>query len=246
MSETKEINFFTSDKRFKKGMKHYEKFFKNYSANKKALGEATPGYICHPEAPARIKKYLSNAKLILTVRDPITRAYSQYWDNRRKLNESKTFEEAIDLYLDDSWSPSKKGYFSRGIYIKYIRLYLTHFQPEQILVLLFEDLLENPHKFYKKVFKFLNVEPEFKTKDMVRAYNPASIWRNRFYRFFFANPQYQKFLFRKIKRYLFWGKKVFYKYPEMSLTAKRTLTEFYEPWNRELSKFLGRDLSMWN
>jgi len=245
MSDTKEINFFFHESLFAKGIHFYETFFKDIPSDKRAYGEASPGYICHPEAPIRIKNHLPNAKLILTVRNPIKRAYSQYWDNRTGLSETKMFEETIDLHMDDSYVPGKIGYFSRGVYVKHIRSYLRYFNPEQMIVMLFEDLLQDPFEFYRKIFQFLNVSPQFEIDDMSRPYNPASIWINPFYSFFFTKPLYQKYLHRKLRRFLFWGERVSYKYPDMSGQARKTLNEFYKPWNKELSEYLGRDLSIW-
>lgn len=245
MSETKEINFFFNTSLFAKGLQYYESFFNHAPSYKRAYGEASPGYICHPEAPERIKRCLPNSKLILIVRNPIKRAYSQYWDNRRSLSESKTFEEVIDMYLDDSYEPGRIGYFSRGVYMRYIRNYLAFFDSEQMLILLFEELLENPSEFFKTVFQFLDVSSEFKISDISRAYNPASIWANPFYNFFFSNPHYQEYFPKRLKRFLFLGEKIPYTYPDMSLKAKKQLNEFYAPWNKELSEYLGKDLSGW-
>jgi hypothetical protein len=245
MSKKKEINFFFHEGLFNKGIMYYETFFQNLPLDKQIVGEASPGYLCHPESPIRIHKFLPNVKLLITVRNPIERAYSQYWDNRRRLSESLTFHETIDKYLDDSYEPGKIGYFSRGVYIKYINTYLEYFTHEQIKVMLFEDLITDPSGFYREIFRFLNVKPDFRIDDISKTYNPSSLWDNPFYNFFFSNPHHHKYLHRSLKRFLFWGKKVVYKYPDMSVKDRKRLNEFYEPWNKELSDYLGRELFMW-
>ena len=118
--DQKEINFFFHDSLYEKGVKHYSNLFTGSDKNKVIIGEASPGYICHPDSPQRIKKHIPNAKMLLILRNPIERAYSQYWDNRRKLSETNTFSQTIDKFLDTNYQPGKIGYFSRGVYIKHI------------------------------------------------------------------------------------------------------------------------------
>ena len=88
MPAKKELNFFFHNAEYAKGQNYYQSYFNTAPASAIAIGEASPGYICHPETPKRIQRLLPNAKLIVTVREPIARAYSQYWDNRRSLSES--------------------------------------------------------------------------------------------------------------------------------------------------------------
>lgn len=130
MPETKEINFFFHEYLYSRGIEFYELYFNSEKSD--VIGEASPGYICHPEAPRRIKKHLPNVKLILTVRNPIDRAYSQYYDNRRQLSETRPFHQTLFTALSDEYSPGECGYFSRGIYIKYIKRYLEYFHHDQL------------------------------------------------------------------------------------------------------------------
>ena len=119
--ERKEINYFFHEEEYAKGENWYRQYFENIPEGVKALGEATPGYIVHPEAPARIHRLLPDAKLILTVRHPVNRAYSQYWDNRRSLSEYRSFEEVVEIALEANYAPGRLGYFSRSTYIQYIQ-----------------------------------------------------------------------------------------------------------------------------
>jgi hypothetical protein len=246
LPEKKEVNFFFLDKEFRKGLEYYQRFFANIPAKKKMYGEASPGYICHPQAPARIKKTLPHAKLILTVRNPIERAYSQYWDNRMTLSEPRQFNQTLDIALNDTYQPGKLGYFNRGTYIKYILRYLELFDADQLLVLLFDDLRDNPSKFYQICFEFLEIDTAFRTPEMDTAFNPSSVWDNFLYNWFFEQPAAQRFLPAKLKRLVFWGKRKRFQYPPMDPATKQRLIQFFAPWNQELAGFLGRDLSHWS
>ncbi len=249
MPEKKELCFFNKDEHFSKGKEFYDAFFEQAPPNKLACGEATPEYFNYPNTPARIQHYLKSMKLIAIVRNPIERAYSQYWHHRRVLKEYRTFEEVVDVALTDTYKPGEIGYFSRGTYIKYIKRCLKYFHPTQLLVLIFDDLCNNPKYFYKQIFSFLNINTTFECTEMQRTFNPSSILNNFLYNWFFMHPyyiQYLQYLPRKAKRLLLLGKKKTFHYPPIDNKIKSELIHFYEPWNNKLSNYLDRDLSYWN
>ena len=244
--ERKEVNYFFHQGEYEKGEGWYRSHFADMPEGTLAWGEASPGYIVHPMAPARIQRLLPDIKLILTVRQPIDRAYSQYWDNRRSLSEYRTFKEVIELALEETYHPDRLGYFSRGTYIQYIRRYLALFPRENLLVLPFEDLHQDPQAFYARIFSFLNVEASFTTPLMTESFNPAAIWQNPIYRWVFKKPQRARLLPPKLRRLAYWGERTPWKYPPMAAELRQELVAFYRPWNAELGEFLGRDLLGWD
>lgn len=246
MPEKKELNFFFHDHEYAKGEDHYRAFFSPAPPATKAVGEASPGYICHPQAPERIHALLPQAKLILTVRNPIERAYSQYWDNRRSLSEHLTFPEVIETALEETYQPGRLGYFSRGTYMQYIQRYLALFPEENLLVLPFEELKTDPVGFFQRCFAFLGVDSGFTCPEMTHAANPAAVWDNPLYRWFFEHPHRAHRLPVRLRRFAFWGKRVPFSYPPVDPDSRSRLLEFYRPWNEQLGEFLGRDLSHWN
>jgi hypothetical protein len=245
MPETKEVNFFFRDKDFARGPEYYATHFAD-AEDQLALGEASPGYICHPEVPVRIHALLPDVKLILTVRNPIKRAISQYWDNRRHLNEPLTFDQGLDAYLSDDYQPGKIGYFSRGIYMRYIRRYLEYFPRENLLVLPFEEMISNPEDFYRRIFTFLGVDEDFLSEDFDEAFNPTEVWKNPFYQILIRRPRYQKKVPAKLRRLFYWGKTVRFSAPPIDEASRQKLVEFYKPWNDALREFLGKDLADWD
>ena len=245
MADRKEINFFFKDDEYARGVDTYSQHFSD-CANQLACGEASPGYICHPEAPARIHAILPEAKLILTVRDPIKRAVSQYWDNRRHLNEFHTFAEVVDFYLNDEYHPDKIGYFSRGVYMRYIKNYLEYFPRENLLVLPFEKMVSDPESFYKEIFAFLGVDGDFMCEDFEEVFNPTEVWMNPFYQLLIRKPRYQKNIPVKLRRLFYWGKKMRFSAPPIDEESRKRLEDFYRPWNAELREFLGKELVGWS
>jgi len=59
------------------------------------------------------------------------------------------------------------------------------------------------------------------------------------------NPAYQKCIPIRLRKLLFWGKREKYDYPPMDEETRSRLSEFYEPWNKELAEFLGREHPLW-
>ena len=246
MPARKEINFFFHQAEYDKGFKHYLSHFAPAPNSAIAVGEASPGYICHPLSPGRIHRLLPDVKLILTVRHPIERAYSQYWDNRRSLSEPRSFEQTIKTALEATYHPERLGYFSRGTYMQYINRYLDRFPQDNLLVLPFEDLRQNPTSFYRRIFTFLGVDPDAHIPDISARRNPAAIWRNPVYQTFLRLPALTRLLHPKLRRLTFFGKRPPWQYPPMKDETRQKLVDFYQPWNATLATFLNRDLSHWN
>ena len=244
MADKKELNFFSKEDEYARGAEAYAAHFAD-SANRLARGEVSPDYICHPEAPARIHALLPDVKLILTLRNPIERAIAQYWDNRRHLNESHTFAKAIELYLSDNYHPDQIGYFSCGVYMRYIRRYLEHFPRENLLILPFEEIISAPEEFYRRIFTFLGVDTDFKSDDFDEAFYPAEIWKNPFYQILIRKPRYQKKIPARLRKLFYWGGTTRFSAPPIDEASRKKLEDFYRPWNDELCEFLGIDMEGW-
>lgn len=68
-------------------------------------GEASPGYMVHPRAPARILERLPDARILIIYRDPVARALSHYFHARRVGHEHRDIEDAL-------FSPSSYAQFN--------------------------------------------------------------------------------------------------------------------------------------
>ena len=125
------------------------------------------------------------------------RAYSQYWDNRRHLSESISENKIVSKYLSSTYETGKRGYFSRGVYIKYINDYLKFFSSDKIHIIIFENFVKNPNEVIFELFDFLGIDnsrPFVKSKEPS---NSSVIWENPIYKFFLNNPHYNKYIPKK-------------------------------------------------
>ncbi|MFH2127241.1 MAG: sulfotransferase domain-containing protein [Pseudomonadota bacterium] len=243
--DVKEVNFFFHDNHYRRGVEYYQSVFGEASPSALAVGEASPGYICKPGVAQRIYELLPSVKLVAVLRNPVDRAYSQYWDNRRFLAEPLSFEQAIDVALTPEYRHGERGYFSRGVYINQIESYLELFEREQMLVLIFEDLKQDPEAVFGRCFDFLGVDPNFRCPEMTKASNSSMVWDNPVHSFFLRRNKYQKWVPKHWIKQACRGPLVKRKYPPMSRKARERLLEFYRPYNQRLEEFLGRELERW-
>lgn len=241
----KELKYFFHASEFEKGEAYYHSYFQD-AREDQIKGEASPGYIAHPESAKRIFDYNPKIKLILTIRNPIDRAYSQYWHKRRNLKVSESFDCLLSRDLDHHlYEQGSNGLFSRGLYIEYIEQYLKYFPREQLLILDFDELKASPIKFFEKISNFLNITTLESHLFKNTVHNKALYYNNPFYKFFFKHPQFLKFYPKLLRSVLFFGRKVAFNYEPIDPSAKQTLIEYYKPYNRRLADFLGTDLSHW-
>lgn len=246
MSKVKEIRFFDQKTRFEKGLEFYASFFEKPSESQKITGEASPGYICNKQVPKLIHDTLgADTKLVLILRDPIKRAFSQYWDNRRHLNESDTVEEIVNKYLETEYNPKSKGYFSRGVYINQIKNYLDYFDRENIHVMILEDLIKNQKTELQSLYRFLQIDPFQGLQKLPKPSNQSMIYKNSVYMLFFKYPKLQSLLPKRGKGLLFFGTKQTYKYQLPQTNVLDKLKNFYSPYNKALEKFIGKPLNYW-
>lgn len=245
MSKTKEINFFTSEKKFSKGLSYYSTFFDKSIGNQKIMGEATPGYMNYYGVAEKIYDSLGDIKIIMILRDPIKRAYSQYWDNRRHLKENMSENKIVSKYLSSTYNSSSRGYFSRGVYIKYIEDYLRFFSRENIHIIIFENFIKNPRDVILELYDFLGIDNSQPLLNLKEPSNSSIIWENPIYMFFLKNPQYNKYIPKNLRRLLFFGRKRKYKYNLPDEKTLNTLKRFYKNWNKKLEDFLSIKLNDW-
>jgi hypothetical protein len=107
-------------------------------------------------------------KLIVSLRDPVDRAYSSYLGRLRGGSERCSVEEAM--------RPGSY-YFETSLYFPRLSRYLARFGEERIKVILFDDLEEDASGVLHELFEFLGVDPAFAPDVSVR-HNSARVPRS--------------------------------------------------------------------
>jgi hypothetical protein len=160
----KEIHFF-SRARFSKGKDWYESHFKLCKSFKKR-GEYSTSYLYSHEAAKNIYSYYPNVALIVVLREPVSRAYSQYRNAIRagEVEKKLSFDEYIDL---------EPSCIAQGLYYKQLKLYYDIFNEEQILVIQYEDMTDNPKDFIQLIYKHIGVDERFVPRSLETKINIA-------------------------------------------------------------------------
>jgi hypothetical protein len=135
-------------------------------------GEASPSYISHPWVPERMAALLPDAKLIVALRNPVDRAYSQYQMSCRENEETLDFAAAVRaeearlaperarLAADrryNSWPIGCWSYLMRSRYAEQLERWLAHFPRAQFHFLTLEELARDPQPVLDAVHEFLGV-----------------------------------------------------------------------------------------
>jgi hypothetical protein len=143
----------------------------------RAVGEGSSFFNFTPRAAVRIQHYRPDARLLLLLRQPAERAYSQYLYARRLGWEpAPTFAAALAEEARrkaDDWFPFLR-YVESSHYAPTLRAFLDHFPPNQIYIARFEDFVRNTVTVMRQIYQFLGVAPDF-TPDVSIKRNPAHV-----------------------------------------------------------------------
>lgn len=240
----KEIRFF--DRHFEQGLEWYEEFFcsAEEATAYRAIGEISPQYFYCDECPARIADTLPGVKLLLTLRHPVDRAYSNYGFTVQRANYRGSFAEFVE---------SRPSVLERGFYSRYLKPFLQHFERERILPLLFEETFSDLSATRGKLADFLGVAaadfpPDAETGQVNRSSVPSlgavsglAVKTGRRLRRLGLEPAVDLARRVGIQKVIQRGKPL----PKIDPVVRAKLSEAYEDEFAELERMLGIDLSRW-
>jgi hypothetical protein len=159
----KELHFFDNDKAHSKPSPPHRSYERRFRARKpgQIAGEATPIYMFWPEASQRIFEYNPQMKLIVSLRNPIERAFSHWTMETRRRLETRDFYTSITADAGSGLMPTAdmrvKTYVSRGRYAGQLRRLFDTFGRDQVLVLRQERLRADPNAAVSHITRFLGV-----------------------------------------------------------------------------------------
>ena len=257
----KGVHFFNTPILYKKGLEYYESFFKDCQ-KEKVKGEFSPKYMYEEETAVRIYKHYPNVKLIACLRNPVDRAVSHYrfgLARQGRLSFYKDFRESIDR--DDELVP-------RGMYYEQLKRFFDIFPPENILVVLYDDLKKDPLEFIQKIYQFLGVKNDFVPGEISQRTNktgakilkPRIVFINNFLyrtrnkintRSGMGKILYRTKMFSVGKRFIDWNKRSSRKNkkysPDLEIKNedKEYLKQIYRQDIENLEKLINKDLSIW-
>ena len=215
----------------------------------KAIGEACPSYLYYPQAATRIKQYLPDARLIVILRNPITRAYANFLHIVRDDRET---HRDFALALQDEPNRIANNwewfwhYIQVGFYGKQLQHYYQIFASSQIQVYLYEDLKENAITTLQDIFFWLEVDDTF-IPDIALRPNKSGMPKNKLIHQILTKPNPIKTLLKPL-----FPAKIRQKIqhqnlntPKISQEVKQQLLDLYHADILQCQDLIDRDLSAW-
>lgn len=225
--------------KFQQGFGWYSQFFREAGAGH-LPGEKSTDYFAHPDAARRIADLLPDIPLIVQLRNPVDRAYSEYRMQYRQgllkgppEDHLTASNAAIPSILDD------------GLYFHHLKRWMSHFSRSQIKILLYDDVRERPDWVMEEVCAHIGAPFHFvearRERTGGRSSHPYRLHHflapiRHAVRPFYGNP-----LFEAARSRL--GRAPYC--PPLSAQLRTHLEDFYAPEVDRLGKLIHRDLSQW-
>ncbi|XP_032444468.1 heparan sulfate glucosamine 3-O-sulfotransferase 3B1a [Xiphophorus hellerii] len=218
-----EPHFF--DRNYDKGLEWYRELMPKSSEDQLTM-EKTPSYFVTREVPSRIYSMSKDTKLIVVVRNPVTRAISDYTQTRSKKPdipsfESLTFKNISAGLIDTTWSAVQIG-----MYARHLEQWLQFFPMEQLLFVSGERLITDPAGEMARVQDFLRLRRVVTEKYF--HFNPTK-----------GFPCLKRPELNTKPHCL--GKTKGRTHPNIDPQVVRTLRDFYKPFNRKFYKMTGHN-----
>ncbi|WP_164775259.1 sulfotransferase domain-containing protein [Nocardioides pantholopis] len=145
LTPAKDLYFF--DRYYDRGLAWYADQFRDARAER-VVGEICQDYLFHPRAAERIHDTLGPVRVMVSLRDPVERAWSSYLYMRKHGIGPDTFAAALRSHPE---------LLEHGRYATGLDRFLQRFPRELVHVALFDDLSADPQSFLDSVTDFLDV-----------------------------------------------------------------------------------------
>ncbi len=152
------------------------------ASDKQILGEASPWYLLNSFVPSRIVEFNPNAKIILVLRNPTDVVFANFVHQVRDAVESLQLENIEEIFEEKHYANEKLHPFSKHLeipkYASHMPRYLNVFSKDSILVLIYEEFLNNKQASLDKVFDFLSVNKS-KSIEVDKKVNISGLPKNK-------------------------------------------------------------------
>lgn len=163
-----------------KNFEEYQEYYKTVSSEK-AIGDISPSYFFFSDCYSEIKEILgTDVKLILMLREPTSRAFSNYLHLRRSGRETLTFEEALEKESErklNGWGDFWQ-YSEHGFYAKKLEILFNTFKSENILIVKTEEFTKNKLNELNKIYSFIGINKDFIPENINVNFNQGGIYKN--------------------------------------------------------------------
>lgn len=212
-------------------------------AGQKAVIDASTYYAYSRVAIKRIHQLMPEAKILFSLRDPISRAYSDYLMN---LHQGRETREAGEALVEGEF------YVECGRYYSYLVPWFETFDPTQIKIVLFDDLKKDALAVHQDICRFFAID-DTHVPDLTIRMKGGKPKNEAVFNLIFRAKKTS--LYKKIypklptSVYKTWRevsvRYVFEKDAALPTEVSHRLYEYYRDEIEQLEGLLGRDLTGW-
>ena len=138
----------------------YLKLFK-LVGQERAVGEASTSYLSSPRAARAISEVVPHARIVMLLRDPADRLFSNYSVKRAEGRTSLPFGSWAQSESAREVSTGRVGHVCEGRYARNLRRFAQFFPQEQLLICLYDDFARDAAAVLRSVFSHLDVDPDY-------------------------------------------------------------------------------------
>lgn len=223
--------------------------FKDKKENQVGGEASVSSLYFHKQVIPIIKKELGDVKIVISLRDPIARAFSAYSMQLRDFREKLSFSEALEK---ENYRKSKNfeyiwSYLGCSLYYEQVKAYKDNFSDVKVVIL--DDFYQDKQAYINSIFTFLNVKENISI-DLDTKLNQSGIpKRKRLHKLLLMKNNFRKirliiprniriFILENFLRDFIGYEKIKYKGESLEF-----LLEKIQPDVEKLSQLLNRDLS---
>lgn len=223
---TQEVHFFDEDSKYSLGLEWYRRKMP-YSFSDQITVEKSPSYFVTEHVPQRIFAMNPDARLLLIVREPITRAVSDYTQiqaNKQAKGKSYGAFETYALKPNGDVNVDYKA-LQISLYANFLRHWFEVFPRRQLHVVDGDRLVTDPLSEIRKIEEFLGLEHRVAKENF---------YFNKTKGFFCVrNDTTEKCLSEAKGR----------KHPRVADHVVEKLKRFYAPYNERFFEMVGQNFS---
>ena len=219
----------------------YLQLFNSLTA--KNIGEASPNYFHFKGAEEKIYEFIPDVRMVLILRNPIERIYSDWKHNVRMGWEPvKNFKRVLEITpkrMECKKTLPYYDYLNKGCYASHLKRFYKFFKKEQIKIIFYEDFKKETNHICNEIISFLGIDQEYTFRTdkvyMKSNFTPKSM------RLFKLTKRIKKYSPRLTRVLNFLNSIP----EELGDREKIFLFEYYKDEIEELEKLIGRNLPEW-
>ena len=163
----KEFHFFSRDHHWANGIDWYRQQMATCKPGK-IVGEFSTSYLTSPEAPTRMAEHCPEARLIVSLREPVARTFSNYMNDVKggRLDPNMPFRQALAEHPE---------YLEYSRYGDGLERYLARFPRQRILVLFHCRMRAEPLASIRAIYDFIGANADFVPESLNRKVNESRV-----------------------------------------------------------------------